>query len=143
LTGVLEDVRRAVDDWGAMRAAALRAADTLERDLPKSAAKEAGEARDLLRWLAVDRFTFLGSREYTVSDGAMVPVPGSGLGILRPEPAGGALEWSAEEGRARARPPPPPGATRAPARGAPRAAPSRDPRRCPPLASGRASTTSP
>ncbi|HJZ60619.1 MAG TPA: NAD-glutamate dehydrogenase domain-containing protein, partial [Miltoncostaeaceae bacterium] len=102
LTGVLEDVRRAVDDWGAMRAAALRAADTLERDLPKSAAKEAGEARDLLRWLAVDRFTFLGSREYTVSDGAMVPVPGSGLGILRPEPAGGALEWSAEEGRARA-----------------------------------------
>ncbi|MFE2761369.1 NAD-glutamate dehydrogenase [Streptomyces halstedii] len=88
LLRVLSDVREAVEDWGKMRDSALRIAD----DLPSEPLDDLGdveveEARELLRWLAADHFTFLGYREYELRDSdALTAVPGSGLGILRSDP---------------------------------------------------------
>ncbi|MGJ3559872.1 hypothetical protein ACR6C2_18990 [Streptomyces sp. INA 01156] len=45
------------------------------------------EARELLRWLADDHFTFLGYREYQLrDDDSLGALPGTGLGILRADP---------------------------------------------------------
>ena len=74
-----------------MRDAALRIADELPAE-PAAAdlrEQEVEEARELLRWLADDHFTFLGYREYQLAeDGrrACAAVPGTGLGILRSDP---------------------------------------------------------
>ncbi|MEV4926985.1 NAD-glutamate dehydrogenase [Streptomyces roseoverticillatus] len=97
LLRVLSDVREAVEDWSKMRDAALRIADALPEepapaDVPGS---ESTEARELLRWLAADHFTFLGYREYELTklstDGGeedvLSAVPGTGLGILRSDPS--------------------------------------------------------
>ncbi|WP_171114171.1 MULTISPECIES: NAD-glutamate dehydrogenase [unclassified Streptomyces] len=89
LLRVLSDVREAVEDWGKMRDGALRMADGLPEepvagDLPQ---QEIEEARELLRWLAADHFTFLGYREYELrDDDSLAAVPGTGLGILRADP---------------------------------------------------------
>ncbi|MFJ8104174.1 NAD-glutamate dehydrogenase [Streptomyces sp. NPDC096132] len=89
LLRVLSDVREAVEDWEKMRDSALRIADGLPGedtpgDLP---AAEVEEARELLRWLAADHFTFLGYREYQLrEDDSLAAVPGTGLGILRADP---------------------------------------------------------
>ena len=89
LLRVLSDVREAVEDWEKMRDSALRMADELPTeptasDLPSS---EVEEARQLLRWLAADHFTFLGYREYQLrEDDSLAAVPGTGLGILRSDP---------------------------------------------------------
>ncbi|NSC22033.1 NAD-glutamate dehydrogenase [Streptomyces albus subsp. chlorinus] len=100
LRRVLSDVRESVEDWQKMRGAALRIADELPDeptdDLP---AEEIDEARELLRWLADDHFTFLGYREYELgAEGehgedakegeelTLTPLPGTGLGILRSDP---------------------------------------------------------
>ncbi|MBA3417578.1 MAG: NAD-glutamate dehydrogenase, partial [Geodermatophilaceae bacterium] len=88
LRRVLNDVREAVEDWGKMRAAAVRIARELENtqlDLP---AQDTDEAAELLRWLVDDHFTFLGYREYLLEGGAdgeegLRALPASGLGILR------------------------------------------------------------
>ncbi|MFE9258248.1 NAD-glutamate dehydrogenase [Streptomyces sp. NPDC006879] len=89
LERVLSDAREAVEDWGKMRAAANRIADELP-DEPTAAdlrEHELDEARELLRWLADDHFTFLGYREYNLVDGdALSAIPGTGLGILRSDP---------------------------------------------------------
>ncbi|MCF3104538.1 NAD-glutamate dehydrogenase [Streptomyces roseoverticillatus] len=94
---VLSDVREAVEDWSKMRDAALRIADELPEepapaDIPGS---ETTEARELLRWLAADHFTFLGYREYELTklstnggeEDVLSAVPGTGLGILRSDPS--------------------------------------------------------
>ncbi|MEU6894323.1 NAD-glutamate dehydrogenase [Streptomyces sp. NPDC046557] len=89
LQRVLSDVREAVEDWEKMRDAALRIADELpnEPTAPDLREYEPEEARELLRWLADDHFTFLGFREYNlVDDDALAAVPGTGLGILRSDP---------------------------------------------------------
>ncbi|MEU2622289.1 NAD-glutamate dehydrogenase [Streptomyces sp. NPDC007157] len=89
LLRVLSDVREAVEDWEKMREAAVRiaedlAAEPVPGDLPRP---EVEEARELLRWLAADHFTFLGFREYQLrEDDSLGAVPGTGLGILRSDP---------------------------------------------------------
>ncbi|MBX9366203.1 NAD-glutamate dehydrogenase [Streptomyces massasporeus] len=89
LLRVLSDAREAVEDWGKMRDAAIRLAEGLPDepipdDLP---GPQVEEARELLRWLADDHFTFLGYREYQLrEDDSLAAVPGTGLGILRADP---------------------------------------------------------
>ncbi|MEU0029998.1 NAD-glutamate dehydrogenase [Streptomyces sp. NPDC006335] len=89
LLRVLSDVREAVEDWEKMRDAALRMADELPAEpvAPDLRDMEIEEARELLRWLADDHFTFLGYREYQLRpDDSLAAVPGTGLGILRSDP---------------------------------------------------------
>jgi len=93
LLQVLRDVREAVEDWQRMRQRAEDIAaeldDSGEQPTPPVPQAEADEARELLRWLADDHFTFLGYREYLLDeiDGEDVlrAVTGTGLGILRPD----------------------------------------------------------
>ncbi|MFI4959659.1 MAG: NAD-glutamate dehydrogenase, partial [Lysobacterales bacterium] len=87
IEAALEDVRLAVDDWAAIRNKALTIANELpQRQLPLDAAS-VQEASEFMRWLADDNFTFLGYREYEVTDAdgdrVLRAVDGSGLGILR------------------------------------------------------------
>ncbi|MEV0487558.1 NAD-glutamate dehydrogenase [Streptomyces sp. NPDC050508] len=89
LLRVLSDVREAVEDWEKMRDSALRMADELPTEPTASdlSSNEVEEARELLRWLAADHFTFLGYREYQLrEDDSLAAVPGTGLGILRSDP---------------------------------------------------------
>ncbi|WP_329121915.1 NAD-glutamate dehydrogenase [Streptomyces sp. NBC_01465] len=89
LLRVLSDVRETVEDWDKMRDAALRIAEELpsEPTADDLRTQEVEEARELLRWLAADHFTFLGYREYQLTqDDALSAVPGTGLGILRSDP---------------------------------------------------------
>ncbi|MGW1406529.1 NAD-glutamate dehydrogenase [Streptomyces sp. NPDC002403] len=88
LLRVLSDVRETVEDWDKMREAALRIADDLPGEpLDGLGDEEVNEARELLRWLAADHFTFLGYREYELKDtDSLAAVPGTGLGILRSDP---------------------------------------------------------
>ncbi|TLQ45592.1 NAD-glutamate dehydrogenase [Streptomyces marianii] len=89
LLRVLSDVREAVEDWEKMREAALRISEELPQEpIPGDLREEeVDEARELLRWLSDDHFTFLGYREYNLVDGdALSAVPGTGLGILRSDP---------------------------------------------------------
>ncbi|MFE7650430.1 NAD-glutamate dehydrogenase [Streptomyces phaeoluteigriseus] len=89
LLRVLSDAREAVEDWEKMRDAALRIADDLPREhVPGDlTSPDVEEARELLRWLADNHFTFLGYREYELrEDDSLAAVPGTGLGILRSDP---------------------------------------------------------
>ncbi len=86
LQRVLRDVREAVEDWPRMLSKAVASADELEAAPPVSVpVDEVAESVDLLRWLVGEHFTFLGYREYSLSeDGTTLdPVPGTGLGIMR------------------------------------------------------------
>ncbi|HEV7965089.1 MAG TPA: NAD-glutamate dehydrogenase [Actinoplanes sp.] len=85
---VLTDVRDAVEDWPRMRQRAVVIADELAAARGSDAKlpvpdKDVTDSIELLKWLAHDHFTFLGYREYALSDGILSAVPGSGLGILR------------------------------------------------------------
>ncbi|PZS06840.1 MAG: NAD-glutamate dehydrogenase, partial [Solirubrobacterales bacterium] len=94
---VLEEVRVAVEDWGAMRGRTTALADDLRRQEPPCEPHELTEAEEFLAWLADGHFTFLGYREYELgaadrngSARELSTVAGSGLGILRgasPNPA--------------------------------------------------------
>ncbi|MEL3950474.1 NAD-glutamate dehydrogenase [Streptomyces sp. LNU-CPARS28] len=89
LLRILSDVRETVEDWDKMRDAALRIADDLPTEPTADDVRdqEVEEARELLRWLAADHFTFLGYREYDLTDeDSLAAVPGTGLGILRADP---------------------------------------------------------
>jgi glutamate dehydrogenase len=87
LTGVLRDVREAVEDWPKMQEKADAIVTALADNPPPLSEEDVTEASELLSWLADDHFTFLGYREYAlqVIDGedALRAVPGTGLGILR------------------------------------------------------------
>ena len=83
LLAALSDVREAVTDWQVMRETMVRIADGLEASpMPVDAAGRA-EAQAFLRWAADNHFTFLGYREYEVTDRKLAAVQGSGLGLLR------------------------------------------------------------
>ncbi len=89
---VLEDVRQAVEDWPKMRSKCLVLAAEIEGTPPPGIdPDEVALATRFLRWMADDHFTFLGFRDYTLSetpDGEIIaPVTGSGLGMLRLRPA--------------------------------------------------------
>jgi glutamate dehydrogenase len=85
----LADVRVAVADWKAMKARATEIADELAESRSGLDREEVSEAREFFRWLADDHFTFLGYREYVISDGdegrVLEPVHDSGLGLMRSE----------------------------------------------------------
>ncbi len=87
LTATLEDVRVAVADWQPMlQQAQAAAADLQDPGVPPEA--DAEEAQALIEWMVAGQFTFLGYRRYRLRRGArrdlLLPVPQSGLGILRP-----------------------------------------------------------
>ncbi|MFE2727550.1 NAD-glutamate dehydrogenase [Kitasatospora sp. NPDC059327] len=93
LRRVLGDVREVVEDWTKMRESALRLADELAEEPPAHLPEqEVGEAWELMRWLADDKFTFLGYREYDLveheGEEVLKAVAGTGLGILRSDPLG-------------------------------------------------------
>ncbi|MCR6644582.1 MAG: NAD-glutamate dehydrogenase [Terricaulis sp.] len=87
----LADVRDAVLDFAAMRERMINCAADLERSKTNAPPEEAAEAVALLKWLAADKFTFLGARDYDYlrdEAGAYVAIdpeiiPESSLGILR------------------------------------------------------------
>jgi glutamate dehydrogenase len=87
MSGVLRDVREAVEDWAKMHAQATAIVNDLASNPPPLPAAEVDETRALLEWLADDHFTFLGYREYLLEcdngDDVLKAVPGTGLGILR------------------------------------------------------------
>src|SRR5690606_13760978 len=60
----LADVRDAVADFHAMRTRMLDCAAELEQAKTNAPEAEVAEAVALLRWLAADKFTFLGARDY-------------------------------------------------------------------------------
>ena len=89
IRSALADVRVAVSDWKQMKRKALEIADELADSRSGLDDEELSEARQFFRWLADDHFTFLGYREYVISDGedgrVLEPVHDSGLGLMRPE----------------------------------------------------------
>ncbi len=84
---ILADVRKAVDDWAAMKRRIDDILAELELRPPPIPADELAEGRAFLRWLADDNFTLLGCRDYDLVSGSdgdeLRAVPGSGLGVLR------------------------------------------------------------
>jgi glutamate dehydrogenase len=107
LERVIGEVRAAVGDWHAMRERALDLVSELGSDPPPLEADEVAEASAFLTWLEDHNFTFLGYREYDLSDKGpdleLVSVPGSGLGILRQaEPTSRGFEQLPAAVRARA-----------------------------------------
>ena len=86
IEAALEDVRAAVRDWSVMRDKALSIADDLPNRKLQLDVASIKEASEFLRWLADDNFTFLGYREYEVTqadgDEVLRSMEGSGLGIL-------------------------------------------------------------
>ncbi|SDD17824.1 NAD-glutamate dehydrogenase [Glycomyces harbinensis] len=88
---VLSDVGVCVADWQAMRTKALDIADALDGQPLPVPPKDIDDTVELLRWLADDKFTFLGFRRYKLTgageDQALAPVAESGLGLLRKAPA--------------------------------------------------------
>jgi len=83
---VLRDIRLAVRDWAKMRARMLETCAMLENG-PKSVDPLLRfESQALLEWMANDRFTFLGYREYRLAKKGkhifLNSVEGTGLGLL-------------------------------------------------------------
>jgi len=87
IRSALADVRLAVRDWKQMTRKASEIADELAESESGLDHEELLEAREFFRWLADDHFTFLGYREYVISESGqgriLAPVEGSGLGLMR------------------------------------------------------------
>ncbi|GAA2623022.1 NAD-glutamate dehydrogenase [Actinomadura fulvescens] len=85
LLRVLQDVRVAVEDEPKMRSRAGEIALAIRENAPPLPEKELAEGVELLDWLSDGHFTFLGYRDYTLTEHgtALRPEPGTGLGILR------------------------------------------------------------
>ena len=87
IRSVLDEVRVVVDDWQPMRMRALQIADALVVDPPPRHVADVDEARELLRWLADDHFTFMGYADYMLDRVRGRPVlrpdRTTALGVLR------------------------------------------------------------
>jgi glutamate dehydrogenase len=83
LSGVLADVRAAVEDWQPMRKVLEEVVTELSTQPPQVPPDALAEVQEFLRWLDDDNFTFLGYREY-VFDQTVERKYGP-LGILRDE----------------------------------------------------------
>ncbi|HSD60510.1 MAG TPA: NAD-glutamate dehydrogenase domain-containing protein, partial [Burkholderiales bacterium] len=85
---VLGDVRRAVEDW---RLQQERMRECMGWIAARPASEEAEEAKAFMAWALDEHFTFVGCRDYDLAEGPegaeLRAVPGSGLGIMREEPA--------------------------------------------------------
>jgi glutamate dehydrogenase len=83
----LADVRRACKDWMRMRNEVLRLCADISRNPPPLHADVIAESRSLLQYMEAHHFTFLGYRENTLHRRGrrleLLPVPGTGLGLLR------------------------------------------------------------
>lgn len=79
ITATLRDVARAVDDWRPMLETVRAAMGALEALRPA----QRDEPVRFLEWLTEHNFTFLGLREYRLEDERLVPLPETGLGIMR------------------------------------------------------------
>jgi glutamate dehydrogenase len=103
---VLADLMLATDDFAAMRQRSRAVARELvqrsehiaaagERELAEELAEDAA----FLAWLEEEHFIFLGYRGYTLADGgpALVAIPDSSLGVLRPAASHAqALPWRSD-----------------------------------------------
>jgi glutamate dehydrogenase len=83
LTGVLGEVRLAVQDWRAMRERVQAIVAELKSNPPPLRVDEIAEAIQFLQWLLADNFTFLGLRDYNFDGQALAPDFDSALGIMR------------------------------------------------------------
>ncbi|HRW18523.1 MAG TPA: NAD-glutamate dehydrogenase [Dermatophilaceae bacterium] len=99
LRTVLGNVRDAVEDWPKMREHARTLAEQLRWTPPAGLdVDEVDEVARFLDWLAGNHFTFLGYRQYELTqaprsdaeglEDALVPVSGTGLGLLRYDRSG-------------------------------------------------------
>ena len=83
----LTQVRASVTDWKAMLIQFEDAVHALERNPPAIDGSLLSESVSFCRWLIGNQFTFLGVRRYVLDGdqetGQLVPVEGSGLGVLR------------------------------------------------------------
>ena len=100
LDSVLSDVRAAVEDFPAMKAKIAEMLANMGGAAKVVPLEELDEARAFLAWTADNHFTFLGYRDYELSQQNGVDilkiVPKSGLGILR-EPKLGGISQSFNE----------------------------------------------
>ncbi len=78
IAATLEEVARAVGDWQPMLGRVRQAM----ADLAPARPALRDEALQFLDWLIAHNFTFLGLREYRLEGDALVPVAGTGLGIM-------------------------------------------------------------
>ncbi len=87
LVRILFDVRRAVEDWLAMRDKVATVIADLEPAKDRLGADEFAEIKAFLEWLVDDHFTFLGFAAYALEgegdDIMLRRIENSGLGILR------------------------------------------------------------
>ncbi|OGT57074.1 MAG: glutamate dehydrogenase [Gammaproteobacteria bacterium RIFCSPHIGHO2_12_FULL_63_22] len=87
IAAALADVRAAFGDWERMREQMLKIAGEFDSRIMPASDQTRAEAEDFLRWAADNHFTFLGYREYEVTQAgdtrALAAIPGTGLGIMR------------------------------------------------------------
>jgi glutamate dehydrogenase len=104
---VLGDVRAAVEDWPKMRTKALEIAADLDKVAHPAQIAELRQAQELLRWLDDGNFTFLGYREYDLTNESGEDVlrlrEESGLGLLRDGADTRQVQHLTEAGRKKAR----------------------------------------
>ena len=84
LDNILEDVRFSVSDWQSMKMKSQEIIDYLESGSVPHSEDEIFEAKEFIKWLIENHFTFLGYYETLYQDGGVVSVsPNSELGIIR------------------------------------------------------------
>src|SRR6185503_21114512 len=87
LQTVLGDVKRAVEDWSAMRERVREITEGLRSNPPPLPIEEIEEGHALLEWMEEKHFVFLGYRHYRLTRGTtsdrLSCDARSGLGILR------------------------------------------------------------